>query len=309
MGGSRRGRSAAVTAEHPTLVPERPRHRRARGLGTAGRLGSVPRSGVFRSVCVLVLTLFLVPAQAVADHDRPTTVAGLLAHYRDLSVEAERAGERVLGLEQRIAEVNGELAAIDTALAELDGPLALSEADQLDRLLARATRLRTDLDPLRAEHRQLTVDLPKRMREVEAVLEALPPEQLALLSEAPPSIPAPPGATRHPAVEFALAQVGKPYVWGAEGPDAYDCSGLVQTAFATAGVQLPRVSIDQSSVGEPVDRAQMRAGDLVFYYSPVHHVAMAIDNRYVVHAASLGVPIKVDPVDAVGPITVIRRVT
>lgn len=269
----------------------------------------MPGSGLFRFACALALTLVMLPAQAVADDDRPTTVAGLLAHYRDLSVEAERAGERVLGIEQRIAEVNGELAAIDTALAGLDGPLALSEADQFDRLLARATWLRTDLAPLRAEHRQLTVELPKRMREVEAVLEALPPEQLALLSEVPPAIPAPPGATRHPAVEFALAQVGKPYVWGAEGPDAFDCSGLVQTAFATAGVRLPRVSIDQSSVGVAVDRARMRAGDLVFYYSPVHHVAVAIDDQHVVHAASLGVPIKIDPVDAVGPITVIRRVT
>lgn len=67
------------------------------------------------------------------------------------------------------------------------------------------------------------------------------------------------------AVAFARAQIGKPYVWGAEGPDAYDCSGLTMAAWASAGVQLPRTTSGQILVGTAVpSRAQLAPGDLVF---------------------------------------------
>jgi cell wall-associated NlpC family hydrolase len=109
-------------------------------------------------------------------------------------------------------------------------------------------------------------------------------------------------------LRFALAQLGRPYLWGAVGPAAYDCSGLVQTSYRVAGLLLPRVSIEQSMVGQEVFRHDVRPGDLIFFYQPVHHVAIAVDNLRAIHAPSFGETVKLASIDAIGPITVIRRV-
>ena len=100
------------------------------------------------------------------------------------------------------------------------------------------------------------------------------------------------------AVQVALAQIGDPYVWGAGGPDAFDCSGLTSYAWAAAGVSLPHSSAGQMGYGTRVSRSEVRAGDLVFFYSPVHHVGLAISNTMMVHASTFGVPVKVAPIDS-----------
>ena len=95
------------------------------------------------------------------------------------------------------------------------------------------------------------------------------------------------------AVDTALAQQGKPYVWGGAGPDSYDCSGLMQYAYAAAGISLPHSSSMQSRMGTPVSKANLQPGDLVFFYSPVSHVGMYIGNGQMVHASTYGQPVKV----------------
>ncbi len=88
------------------------------------------------------------------------------------------------------------------------------------------------------------------------------------------------------AVDFALAQVGDAYVWGATGPDAFDCSGLTMAAWQQAGVSLPHSSSSQMSSGTSVSSDSLQPGDLVFYYSPVSHVGIYIGNGQIVHAAN-----------------------
>ena len=88
------------------------------------------------------------------------------------------------------------------------------------------------------------------------------------------------------AVRYAMAQVGDAYVWGATGPSAYDCSGLTMMAWAQAGVGLPHSSSGQQGSGRRVAESDLQPGDLVFYYSPVHHVGMYIGNGQIVHAAN-----------------------
>ena len=88
------------------------------------------------------------------------------------------------------------------------------------------------------------------------------------------------------ALSFALAQVGKAYVWGGNGPNAYDCSGLTVAAYKQAGISLPRTTYTQWTVGTPVSLANLQPGDLVFYYSGISHVGMYIGNGRIVHAAN-----------------------
>jgi cell wall-associated NlpC family hydrolase len=116
------------------------------------------------------------------------------------------------------------------------------------------------------------------------------------------------GAAAQAAVNTALAQVGDPYSWGAGGPDAFDCSGLMQYAYSAAGVSLPHSSRSQSQMGTPVSRDQLQPGDLVFFYSPVSHVGMYIGNGQMVHASTSGQPVKVASLDSMGSYNSARRV-
>jgi cell wall-associated NlpC family hydrolase len=97
------------------------------------------------------------------------------------------------------------------------------------------------------------------------------------------------------AVRFALAQVGKPYVFGAAGPGAFDCSGLTMAAWATAGVHLPHSAAEQYSYGTHVSRDQLEPGDLIFFYNPIGHVTIYIGNGLMVSAPTEGEPVSVVP--------------
>ncbi|MFG2458848.1 NlpC/P60 family protein [Streptomyces sp. NPDC048523] len=90
------------------------------------------------------------------------------------------------------------------------------------------------------------------------------------------------------ALAFARAQIGKPYVWGATGPDSYDCSGLTQAAWKAAGVDLPRVTYDQVGAGTTVSLADAQPGDLVFFYGDISHVGLYIGNGMMIHAPKPG---------------------
>ncbi|MCX4988981.1 MULTISPECIES: C40 family peptidase [unclassified Streptomyces] len=90
------------------------------------------------------------------------------------------------------------------------------------------------------------------------------------------------------AVTFVRTQIGKPYVWGATGPDSYDCSGLTQAAWKAAGVSLPRVTYDQVNAGTTVSLADAQPGDLVFFYDDISHVGVYIGNGMMIHAPKPG---------------------
>lgn len=104
------------------------------------------------------------------------------------------------------------------------------------------------------------------------------------------------------AVRAALSRLGRPYVWGATGPDRFDCSGLVQWAYARAGVGLPRTTYQQILAGTPVAPSQVRPGDLVFPHSG--HVQMAIGDNLVVEAPQPGATVQIS---RLGPSVAIRR--
>ena len=124
----------------------------------------------------------------------------------------------------------------------------------------------------------------------------LVPDALPVSASPVPAAPAirrpPPGAAR--AVAFALAQRGKPYQWGAQGPGAYDCSGLTWAAWRAAGVTIPRTAAGQLA-GLPRARGRLRPGDLVIYRTagPTRrHVAMVVGAGRMVEAAGRGIPVR-----------------
>ncbi|MFI7146683.1 NlpC/P60 family protein [Nonomuraea sp. NPDC050022] len=90
------------------------------------------------------------------------------------------------------------------------------------------------------------------------------------------------------AARWALTQQLKPYVWGAEGPTSYDCSGLVMAAYQRVGISLPHYTGDQWTAGRHISKEELRAGDLVFFYGDLHHVGIYIGGGMMVHAPQTG---------------------
>lgn len=136
------------------------------------------------------------------------------------------------------------------------------------------------------------------------VLAAAPAPNLA-----PPEaavVPTGPGVEGSTAVQAALTRIGSPYSWGASGPNAFDCSGLVMWAFGQAGVNLPHSSQALARGGQSVSTDQMQPGDLVTYYSDASHVGIYIGDGMMVHASTYGSPVAVAPVNN-APIHNVRR--
>ncbi len=101
------------------------------------------------------------------------------------------------------------------------------------------------------------------------------------------------------AIDAAESKLGKPYVWGATGPNSFDCSGLMQYAFEQAGKDLPRTSAAQSQVGQEVSMDDLKPGDLIFLYSPVSHVVMYVGNGKVIEAPNSGEDVKYTPLSKI----------
>jgi cell wall-associated NlpC family hydrolase len=154
----------------------------------------------------------------------------------------------------------------------------------------RATHDRTEeISRLRARAAAEQSTIGSRVDQAETLLERLKAEEREeLLSR---------GSTRLPsgvetsgraaaAVRYAMAQVGKQYVYGAAGPSTFDCSGLMLAAWAQAGVSLPRSSQAQFGAGPRIAVGDLRPGDLVFYYSGLSHVGMYIGNGLIVDASN-----------------------
>ena len=104
------------------------------------------------------------------------------------------------------------------------------------------------------------------------------------------------------AANFACQQAGKPYVWAADGPGSYDCSGLTLAAWQQVGVYLPHQSASQRRSIPYVNRADLKLGDLVFYYSPIHHVGVYVGDNKIMHAPAAGERVHMEDMDGAGPI-------
>lgn len=170
------------------------------------------------------------------------------------------------------------------------GQVMKQYSTELDRLKLRKDAVKEEAGRLKALQKQMGAE--KREIKAKAAkahdlldsLEAKAREQL-LGGDYSGALPSFSGSSRAAvALRFALAQVGKSYVYGASGPSAFDCSGLTMRAWGAAGVGLPHSSRAQQGSGVRIPESELQPGDLVFYYSPVSHVGMYIGNGLIVNA-------------------------
>lgn len=230
---------------------------------------------------------------------------------------------------------------IDPALALLlssDPDTYLDRASALDRVTARQgaalgelRREQRRLNQKRSEARTALVELERsraevarhkrsverKLAEARRVLASLTVEERAdfdrasrvggRAEELPPVADVPAGSSRAAAAVIAArSAVGKPYVWGATGPSAFDCSGLMVWSYGQAGISLPRTSSAQRHAGRQVPLAQAQPGDLVTYRGDASHVGIYAGNGQVIHAPYPGARVRYDPVNMMSHVTVTR---
>lgn len=237
-------------------------------------------------------------------------VTGEIRHIRKVyRVQRDELGADIVQqqLEQPLGPTVGLLASGDPdlfieGLSAIDA-LNSTRADALDSF----TRTRVELEKRQAqlaEHQESLDDkvaAAKRTKEKldEAYLEAKADlarlsaaEQTTMTSSDVTQVPNAGAGAAKAAIEFAMGQLGDPYVYGGTGPDSWDCSGLVMKAYAAAGVSLPRVVGPQMAAGRSVSASELQPGDLVAYPS-MSHIGIYLGGGKVVHAPRPGKSVEV----------------
>lgn len=236
-------------------------------------------------------------ATATADTARESAqnaAADLAQRREDLRTQAARYAE----LRDQLTEQEREAAFRAAALErERAAQLAADRAQAAELVADRARADRANREPLAAPTAPTEVPVPAAGAD-----DSAPPT--GTTSKPAPAENAAPAAQA--AVQAALSKVGSRYVWGAAGPDSFDCSGLTSWAYAQAGVTIPRTSGGQSGL-PVVSMDALQPGDLITYYSPVSHVAMYIGNGQIVHASTASKPVYVSSVYYGGPNAVAHR--
>jgi peptidoglycan DL-endopeptidase CwlO len=257
-----------------------------------------------------------VHAQLVANQAK---AAALQKQLEPLQAEVDRTMSQVSDMAVGLYKA-GPASAINallssgspTALADQLALLNMAARGQRDQISAVANardRYAADkkvLDDLIAQQARQDTDLAARKKDIENQLANLQKLRQQAYGAAgtgtgvlkPVACPVDylsgPGAT---AAKKACSLIGKPYIWGAAGPNGYDCSGLTLTAWAAAGVTLRHYTKWQWEDSKPVVRADLRLGDLVFYYSDLHHMGIYVGGGWMVHAPHPGDYVRMAPID------------
>ncbi|MDV9174621.1 NlpC/P60 family protein [Streptomyces sp. W16] len=218
--------------------------------------------------------------------------------YLDGAEFADRVGHRqtaaVALVRQQLREIEQlrgaahvELTSLKSRQAELG-----RQKKTINGKLDQARRLLSALPPQqRAQVEQTAGTSGRASRSAATARDALrAPGSSAATADAPNSRAA-------AAVSYAYQKLGSPYVWGATGPNAFDCSGLVQAAYSSAGVSLPRTTYAQINAGQRVSRSELRPGDLVFFYSGISHVGIYVGDGQMIHAPNPSAPVRLAPID------------
>jgi cell wall-associated NlpC family hydrolase len=198
--------------------------------------------------------------------------------------------DRMTSLDGLTRFQNAEVARFAQIKSKVD-----AEAVRLDRLIAEQQRQREELTRQKTKINADLAKLTELRRQAYARLTARSPTAPATKAT-PPIVAGKAGV----AVRFAYAQLGKPYVWAADGPGSYDCSGLTMAAWKAAGVSLPHNAAMQWNALPHIQRASLRPGDLVFYYN-LGHVGIYVGNSQIIHAPTTGDVVKLAPVDRATP--------
>jgi cell wall-associated NlpC family hydrolase len=259
---------------------------------------------------------------AILTADSPQGLIDKLALQRLMATQmrTQMAGYRVAGEQAAKAEQASAKSAADAkSAAEQAAAVRASLQSKQSQLQVQIAIVKSQYVTLSPQQRDALADpgpIPAAAPAPGAPApDALPPgappgEQAP--GDAPPPAGMMPGAItgggdHANVVQAALTQVGSSYVWGGAAPGGFDCSGLVMWAFQQAGIALPHSSQAQSQGGQPVALSDLQPGDVLTFYSDASHSGIYVGDGMVIHSSTYGVPVRVVPMNAAGPIHDARR--
>ena len=225
-----------------------------------------------------------------------------IASNQNGRLRALRAARRALDQERSVAGARvAEADAIEASMAETRTRIeqAVARQQALVATLETADARRERLEREAAERRAAQLAAARaraRAEAAEAARRAAAARASRSRTTPPPVYSGPASGRASIAVAEAYRQLGKPYQWGAEGPDRFDCSGLTMWVWAKAGVSLPHSSRMQFHEGRHVSQPELRPGDLVFYGSPIHHVGIYVGDGKYIAAPQTGDVVKISNV-------------
>ena len=229
-------------------------------------------------------------AQAAAaefEDSGATSVAGVLTSgdpsvvLQQGSLLQEMSGQRTAQTQQLLADA-GELAGVEQQMQRTE--------DGISSLKSQLTAQKNSLGHLLTTEKATLASLTVPQQQ------AVASNSIGASGTTTASYTGPTSTQAEKAVAFAYAQLGKPYQWGATGPNSYDCSGLAQAAWAAAGVAIPRDTYEQWAALPHISSSAIQPGDLL-YYDGVGHVAIYVGNGYMIDAPQTGMDVEKIPMD------------
>jgi cell wall-associated NlpC family hydrolase len=247
---------------------------------------------------------------------------GLKVRYEQAQRAAKVAADNARRQEAILATVQqkvGRLAADSYMKGGVDQTVAFATAQDPQALLDQAatlhyfaaqdgTEVQTLLQAMQATQRArkaaqdradqaktLKADIDQKKKKVQALYDKV---RGKLIDKAPgqvASLPVSGSGKAAQALRLAMSKLGRPYVWGAAGPTTFDCSGLTMWAYKQVGINLPHYTGSQWNAGTHVSLSQLQPGDLVFFYSDLHHMGMYIGGGMMIHAPQTGDVVKISP--------------
>jgi len=305
VAATQRAHAAAISADgHRGRIRELVRSEaRSDPFGTFGAMLSSDSPGQFAARVSLIDAVSSRRAAALAEAAKASAAAASAASRAKTAVAAADKLTRELRTQRADLKRRADQAAALFHRLSAAERQALTEAQTLAAARASRSSQRTPPPAAASPPAASPSTAPPSTAPPSAAPPSTAPPSTAPATP-PPSTPPPPttpptvSSKAAVAVQTARAQIGDPYVWGATGPDAFDCSGLTSYAWKAAGVILPRTSREQYAAGVKVARSALRPGDLVYFGSPIYHVAFYIGNNMMISAPQPGDVVKYQSLDA-----------
>ncbi|MEU0170552.1 NlpC/P60 family protein [Streptomyces iakyrus] len=211
--------------------------------------------------------------------------------------------ETYLDHAEALDRTSSRQAALLRNLASKQREIAQTRAEALKKL--------SEAEKARERMGEKKQEIQSKLRKAQKLLNSLTTEQRAELksaeakadkatgsSDSAATYNGPASGRARTAIEFAYAQLGKPYEWGSTGPNSFDCSGLTGAAWRAAGVSLPRTVIQQYTAGRKVSRSDLQPGDIIYWYNNNQHNGMYIGNGKAIHAPRTGKNVEITNLDS-----------
>lgn len=170
-----------------------------------------------------------------------------------------------------------------------------TQVQNLLRAMQAAQRARQAAQDRAGQVRSLRTEALRRRKKVADLYERVRGKLVKRDPGSMARLPVVGGGKAAQALRFAMSKMGRPYVWGAAGPSTFDCSGLTMWAYRKVGINLPHYTGSQFNAGTRISRDQLQPGDLVFFYTDLHHMGIYIGKGQMLHAPQTGDVVKISP--------------